>query len=198
MVVKIVEAETGVECAPGGVGEIWVASPSVARGYWSQRELTAATFHARITGSNEGPFLRTGDLGFVHDGQLFITGRIKDLIIIDGANHYPQDIERTIERLVPDVKPGCCAAFSVEAEGREELIVVAELDRAPVESAEAEHERVKDLLRAAVSRMHDLRVHDVMLLSQRIPKTTSGKIQRHLCRQVYLEAREPAGGAAGA
>jgi acyl-CoA synthetase (AMP-forming)/AMP-acid ligase II len=196
--VRIVNPETCAECRPGEVGEVWVSSPSVGQGYWGQAELTASTFQARIAGTGEGPFLRTGDLGFLYAGQVFITGRIKDLIIIDGANHYPQDIERTIERLVDDVKPGCCAAFSIEAEGREELVVVAEIEGRAGDGAEAEHERVKHLVRAAVSRDHDLRVHDFLVLSQRIPKTTSGKLQRHLCRKLYLEAREPARGDAAA
>lgn len=197
-VVRIVDPDTCGECRPGEVGEVWVSSPSVAQGYWGQEELTASTFRARIAGSGEGPFLRTGDLGFLHAGQLLITGRIKDLIIIDGANHYPQDIERTIERLVGDVKPGCCAALSVETEGREVLVVVAELEGRAVEGAEGGQERVKDDVRAAVSRGHDLRVHDVLLLSRRIPKTTSGKLQRHLCRKIYLEARGSAETGAGA
>jgi acyl-CoA synthetase (AMP-forming)/AMP-acid ligase II len=188
-VVRIVNPETAVECEPGEVGEIWVASPSVAQGYWGKDELTAATFHARIGGSGEGPFLRTGDLGFMVRGQIYVAGRSKDLIIIDGANHYPQDIERTIEQYVNGVKTGCCAAVSVDVEGREELVVVAELDAVGAEGAEAEHERVRSMLRAAVSREHDLRVHDVLLISERIPKTTSGKIQRHLCKKLYLESR---------
>jgi acyl-CoA synthetase (AMP-forming)/AMP-acid ligase II len=193
--VKIVDPETCVECDAGAVGEIWVASPSVTQGYWNQPEVTAATYGARIDGRDEGPFLRTGDLGFLHAGQVFPTGRLKDLIIIDGANHYPQDIERTIERYVPDVKPGCCAAFSVEADGREELVVVAELD-GPAARASAGHDHVKEALRAAVSSNHDLRVHDVLFLTDRIPKTTSGKLQRHLCRKIYVGAHEPAKSAA--
>jgi acyl-CoA synthetase (AMP-forming)/AMP-acid ligase II len=188
-VVRIVNPETTVECEPGEVGEIWVASPSVAQGYWGKDELTAATFQARIGGSGEGPFLRTGDLGFMLRGQIYVAGRLKDLIIIDGANHYPQDIERTIEQYVNGVKTGCCAAVSVDVEGHEELVVVAELDSVGTEGAQAEHERVRSMLRAAVSREHDLRVHDVLLIADRIPKTTSGKIQRHLCRKLYLDAR---------
>ena len=123
----IVESESRTECAPGQVGEVWVSGPSVAGGYWNQPEETEATFHAYLSDVGDGPFLRTGDLGFLHHGELFITGRLKDLIIIRGRNHYPQDIELTVEQSAPSVRPNCGAAFSVETNGEERLVIVQEV-----------------------------------------------------------------------
>lgn len=127
--IAIVDPETLTRCAHGQVGEIWVSGPSVALGYWDRPEETRYTFRAYLADSGEGPFLRTGDLGFMDEGELFITGRLKDLIIIDGRNHYPQDIERTVEESHPSLRPGCCATFSVDLNGSEALVVVAEVER---------------------------------------------------------------------
>ena len=112
--IVIVNPESSTPCAPDAVGEIWVSGPSVAHGYWNRPEETERTFQACLAGAGEGPFLRTGDLGFLRDGELFVTGRLKDLIIIDGRNLYPQDIELTVEQSHPAMRPGCCAAFSVD------------------------------------------------------------------------------------
>src|SRR6185503_20471417 len=109
--------DTLTECHPGHIGEIWTAGPSVARGYWNSPEETEATFHAYVSDTGEGPFLRTGDLGFIKYGELYVTGRLKDLIIIRGLNHYPQDIELTMDQSNRFVRPGCGAAFSVEVDG---------------------------------------------------------------------------------
>ncbi len=125
----IVDAETRTRCAPGEVGEIWIKGPSVAAGYLHQPATTQQVFVAHLPGSGEGPFLRTGDLGFIHNGELFVTGRIKDLIIIGGRNHYPEDIEHTVEANLPMIRPNCCCSFSVDIDGEERLIVLAEVER---------------------------------------------------------------------
>jgi len=129
--IVIVDPETGIHCSGERVGEIWVSGPSVATGYWNDPEATEETFGARLADTGEGPFLRTGDLGFLReDGELFITGRIKDLIIIRGRNHYPQDIELSVVQSNPAAfRPGCCAVFSIDVEEEERLVVVQELAR---------------------------------------------------------------------
>jgi acyl-CoA synthetase (AMP-forming)/AMP-acid ligase II len=127
--VVVVNPETRIEADTDEVGEIWVAGPSIAGGYWNQPEATRQTFHAQLAGDTQKKFLRTGDLGFVFDGELYVTGRLKDLIIIRGLNHYPQDIEQTVEQSHAALRPGCGAAFSVEIEGEEKLVVVQEVQR---------------------------------------------------------------------
>lgn len=126
----IVEPESGTPLSPERIGEVWLKGPNVGQGYWHRSEETERTFGARLASEPEGEgFLRTGDLGFLHGGQLFIAGRVKDLIIVRGRNHYPQDIERTIEDSYPAVRKGCCAAFSVTVNGEERLVVMAEVER---------------------------------------------------------------------
>ncbi|WP_163781271.1 non-ribosomal peptide synthetase, partial [Myxococcus vastator] len=182
--VVIAHPESCAPLPPGAVGEVWVQGGSVAKGYWEQPEATGQTFHARLRDSAQGPFLRTGDLGFLREGELFITGRIKELIILRGRNHYPQDIELTAERGSAAVRPGCGAAFSVEQDGEERLVIVQELDR----HTKASPAQVAEEIREAVAREHELRVHTVVLVRQgTVPKTSSGKIQRRLCRQWFLE-----------
>jgi acyl-CoA synthetase (AMP-forming)/AMP-acid ligase II len=184
--VRVVNPETKEECPPDEVGEIWVSSPSVAQGYWNMEEATEATFTGRITGTNEGPFLRTGDLGFLHEDELFITGRIKDLIIVFGANHYPQDIELTVERSHPSLRPGRGVAFSVEGDEGEELVVVQEAAERFIPDLDVEE--VRKAITAAVSAEHDLRVHDVVLAKPgTVQKTSSGKLMRRACRALYLD-----------
>ncbi|HEY0172458.1 MAG TPA: amino acid adenylation domain-containing protein, partial [Pyrinomonadaceae bacterium] len=180
--VVIADPASGERCAPSVVGEIWVAGASVAQGYWNQDAATAETFGARLAGSGEGPFLRTGDLGVLLDGELFVTGRLKDLVIIRGRNYYPQDLERTAEQSHPSVVAGGVAAFSVEAEGGEQLVIVAEAEAA---------ELAAEIFRAVqqgIALEHELQVHAVVLLRPRtIPKTSSGKIQRRACRAAFLD-----------
>ncbi|MGA9768569.1 MAG: amino acid adenylation domain-containing protein, partial [Blastocatellia bacterium] len=179
----IVNPDTLSRCAPEEVGEIWVSGPSVARGYWNSTEQTEQTFSAYLNDSGEGPFLRTGDLGFLTDGELFITGRLKDLIIIRGLNHYPQDIEISVEHCHWALRPGCGAAFSIEADGEEGLVIVQELD--PV--AQADSHRIAELIRQAVAEQHDLAVHALSLIKPgTIQKTSSGKIRRRSCRDDFL------------
>src|ERR1700691_898297 len=126
--IVIVNPQSLTACASDEVGEIWVSAPSVAQGYWNRPDETELTFHAYLADTKEGPFLRTGDLGFLGDGELFVTGRLKDLIIIGGRNLYPPEIELTVQQSHPAVRPACCAAFSVEVADEERLIVAAEVE----------------------------------------------------------------------
>ncbi|HEU4326136.1 MAG TPA: condensation domain-containing protein, partial [Roseiflexaceae bacterium] len=183
----IVHPERQTRCGPGEVGEIWVAGPSIAQGYWERPAQSAHAFQARLADDNSGPFLRTGDLGFLRDGQLFVTGRLKDLLIIRGRNYYPQDIELTVERSHPALRPGCTAAFTVEVEGEERLVVVQELDR---QHRKQPLDAVLAAVRQAVADQHELHLHAVVLLGHgSIPKTSSGKIQRHACKAAFLADR---------
>ncbi|WP_437535239.1 thioester reductase domain-containing protein [Sorangium sp. So ce726] len=186
--VIIVDPERKTRCSGEEVGEIWVAGPSVAQGYWNRPAETAETFWAQLSDTGEGPFLRTGDLGFLRGGQLFVTGRCKDLIILRGKNYYPQDIEQAVERSNASVRPGCTAAFAVELGGQEQLIVVAEIDlRRGGERDEAALEAVSAGVRRAVAEEHDVQPRAVALLAPgSIPKTSSGKIQRHACKEGFL------------
>jgi len=182
--VVIADPDTRRKCSADKIGEIWVSSPSVAKGYWRQPELTEVTFRARLKDSGEGHFLRTGDLGFMFDGELFITSRIKDLIIVHGVNHYPQDIEQTAQRSHDRLRPDGCAAFSVEQDGRQQLVIVQEVHRHKT----ADHEAICESIRRAVAAEHDLMLNAVVLIrAGSIPKTSSGKIQRHACRSSYVD-----------
>ena len=182
----VVNPETMQECAPGDVGEIWVRGESVARGYWNRPEQTEEVFGARLAEGDADTFLRTGDLGFLHDGELFVTGRLKDLIIIRGRNHYPQDIERTVEKSHPALRAGCGTAFSVEIEGEERLVLAHEIKRTHLRKLNAGE--VEAAIREAVAVGHELEMHAVALLGPgEIPKTSSGKLQRQLCRKMFLD-----------
>lgn len=185
MQVEIVNAETLQRCAAGEVGEVWVAGPCVAKGYWNRPEETEQTFQARLADSEDGPFLQTGDLGFLRDGELFIAGRLKDLIIIRGDNHYPQDIELTVERSHPALRSGHGAAFSIDVNGEESLVVVCEVQGKQLRDVNLDE--VLSAIRSAVFNEHDLRLHDVVLLKPGgALKTTSGKIQRRAMRTAFL------------
>ncbi|WP_176444344.1 type I polyketide synthase [Rhodococcoides kyotonense] len=183
MSVVIVDPHARAEVPAEEIGEIWVSGGSVAQGYLGDEAKTAEVFDA-VLDDGRGPFMRTGDLGFVLDGELFVTGRSKDLLIIDGKNHYPQDIELTVEEADPAVRPGCIAAFSVDdVTGGERPVVVAELK--PTDPGELE--RIESAVRAAVSRDHGLGLESVVLIEPRsIFKTSSGKIQRQATRAAYL------------
>ncbi|MFM9497918.1 fatty acyl-AMP ligase [Streptomyces galilaeus] len=182
--VAITDPELQRELPEGEVGEIWLRGASVAKGYWRNTLATRESFRATLPG-HEGRFLRTGDLGFLRDGELFVTGRLKDLMVVDGRNHYPQDLELSAELAHPALRPGCTAAFSVDGgvEG-EQSVLVAEV--AP-ESA-GESEKITDLIRAAIGDAHGLPVREVVLVHPgTIPKTSSGKIQRRATRSAYLD-----------
>lgn len=202
--IAIVNPETLKHCQPDEVGEIWVSGAHVAKGYWERLEETQHAFHALTMDTGEGPFMRTGDLGFMQGSDLFIAGRLKDLIIIDGSNHYPQDIERTVEQSHPAIRQSNCAAFAVEAEGEERLVVVAEVDhrrlvepdagaaaQTGVDAAKQTPTTETTIVRAirrAVSENHDLSLHAVVLLKRgSLPKTTSGKIQRRACHEGFVK-----------
>ena len=209
--IMIVDPERCTECAPATVGEIWIRGPSVTHGYWQRPELTKATFEAFMADTGAGPYLRTGDLGFLKDGELFVTGRSKDLIILDGRNHYPQDIELTVEQSHPGIRRGCCVAFSVDESGAERLVVLAEVDRAYWSGAKMEDRTAKrengeshdadersatpnrrslilKAIRRAVSEKHETQVAEVLLLKPAsIAKTPSGKHQRRACREAFLK-----------
>ncbi len=182
--VIIVDPASLTELEDGHVGEIWVSGPSVAKGYWNRPKETREIFNAYLLESDEGPFLRTEDLGFIDEGELYITGRIKDLIIIRGLNHYPQDIEWTVERSHTALRPGCGAAFTVEAGGEERLVIVQEVDA----RAEVDFDDVIETIREAVAAEHELQVYSIALIKPgQISKTSSGKIQRRASRRKFLE-----------
>ncbi|MBW4649611.1 MAG: amino acid adenylation domain-containing protein [Kastovskya adunca ATA6-11-RM4] len=185
--IVIADPETLTRCQPDEVGEIWVSGSSVGQGYWHRPEETEQTFQAypldTDTTAEKKPFLRTGDLGFLQDGELFVTGRVKDLIIIRGRNLYPQDIELTSERSHSALRLGSSAAFSVEVEGEERLVVVQELEF----RAKPDVEEVIAAIRQTVSEEHEVQVYGVVLIKPgSIPKTSSGKIQRRACRAKFL------------
>ncbi len=188
--IAIVDPDTRMRLAPGQIGEIWVAGPNVAGGYWRNEAATAETFGAQIAGESGAAWLRTGDLGFVDaGGELFVTGRLKDLIIVRGVNHYPQDIEHTAQAAHPGLRAGFGAAFAVlDAAGGERVVLVQEIERSFRHNLDAA-EAVADV-REAVAETHELALHDVALVAPgTIPKTTSGKIQRRLIRQFWEEGR---------
>jgi amino acid adenylation domain-containing protein len=183
--VRVVDPTSLAVCPPGHVGEVWVAGPSVAAGYWGQPELTAETFGARLPDADEGPYLRTGDLGFQYDNELYLTGRLKDVIVIRGRNHHPHDVERTVERSDAALRPGCCAAFSVPGRDGERLVVVQEVAREALPTLDAV--AVAAAIRRGVAERHGLQLDAVVLLAPGgLPKTTSGKIRRSRCRRQYL------------
>jgi acyl-CoA synthetase (AMP-forming)/AMP-acid ligase II/acyl carrier protein len=181
--VCIVEPETFEQLPPDRVGEIWIQSGSIGQGYWNKPEITEQVFRARLA-NGDGPFLRTGDLGFFHNGELFVTGRLKDMIIVRGVNRYPQDIEITVEKSSDRIQPGGVAAFAVDVEGQERLVVVAEVER----KRASEWDDVIQSVRRDVTRDHELPPDAVVLVRfGSIPTTSSGKIQRHACRQEFLD-----------
>jgi 8-amino-7-oxononanoate synthase len=182
--IVIAHPENMVAVGPDEVGEIWVSGPSVAQGYWNRPEETECTFRAYLKDTGEGPFLRTGDLGFMQDGELFITGRLKDLIIIRGLNHYPQDIELTLGKAHPRLRPGNGAAFTVEVGDVDRLVVVQEIER----RQQRDLEGVFEAIRRDIAAEHELQIEAIALIKAgSIPKTSSGKIQRHACRQGFLD-----------
>lgn len=216
--IAIVHPETGTPVGEGEVGEIWVTGPNIAQGYWQKAAATAETFRGMV--SNTPPecacdekrnlispvelmesstshsklsidaYLRTGDLGFMQADELFVTGRIKDLIIIRGRNHYPHDIEETVAQCHPALEPTAGAVFTIETEGAEQLIILQEVKRTHlrhVKSDSAEVEEIFSRIRRAVTAEHDLLVHEIVLLRPAtILKTSSGKIKRRACRDAFL------------
>ncbi|MGH8611779.1 MAG: condensation domain-containing protein, partial [Gammaproteobacteria bacterium] len=188
--VIIVDPETAIPCEPGGIGEIWVSGPSVALGYWSQPEATQTTFRAHPAGGSERSFLRTGDLGFIERGELFIAGRLKDLIIIRGRNYHPEDLERALDEHAQGLRPGYSAAFSVTEEDEETLVVVAEVGRDTLRSHGADP--ILASMRRALAEACEVPLATLVLVQRgSVPKTSSGKVRRQACKQDYLAGRLP-------
>ncbi|MBI4613167.1 MAG: acyltransferase domain-containing protein, partial [Planctomycetes bacterium] len=184
--IAIADPRSGRRLSPGTVGEIWLAGPSCARGYWGKPEATAETFGARLA-DGEGPFLRTGDLGFLLEGELYVTGRLKDVIILRGQNHHAHDLEWAIQSCHPAIRPGSAAAFPVEEGGEERVAMVVEADpRALGDGGEAALAPVYDAIREAVSEAHGVTVHAIAILRPgALPKTSSGKVQRGACAAAF-------------
>lgn len=188
--VAVVDPDRCVRREPGTVGEIWVRGPSVTAGYWRDLEATAATFEGRLHGDTEAEarWLRTGDLGFLADGELWITGRLKDLIIVRGVNFYPQDLELTVEQEA-NIQPGGSAAFAVPGEQGEDLVLIAEvLPDFRLKARDEEGRELMERLRERVGLEHEVQVSALVLLEPGgLLKTTSGKVRRQACRAAYLD-----------
>jgi acyl-CoA synthetase (AMP-forming)/AMP-acid ligase II len=187
----IADPDTGKQCSENQVGEIWASGPIIAKGYWRRPKETAATFQARLSdASDERPFLRTGDLGFLRNGECFVTGRLKDVIIIRGINHYPQDIEWTVQQAHAALRPDCGAAFSIVDDNEERLVVVQEVRRTSLKHLNPDE--VFQAVRRAIFDSHGLSVHAVALLrTASVLKTSSGKIQRQACKDRFLRDQFP-------
>jgi len=184
--VQIVDPDSRRRVADGSVGEIWVSGGSVAKGYWGRAELTERTFHARIDGGGEARYLRTGDLGYLHDGELYVTGRLKDLIIAYGRKYAPQDIEDVAENSHAALRRSCSAAVSVPSEAGERLVVVAEIERSWMRRQD-EWPGVVSSMRRAVSDAHGVSVDEVVFIRPgTLPRTSSGKVRRSQCAADYL------------
>jgi len=182
-IVKIVNPETRIECPPEGFGEVWVKGASIAKGYWNRPEESRKTFQATLADSGDGPYLRTEDLAFIKDGELFIAGRIKDLIIIRGVNYYPQDIERVVERCHPSLRPGCGAAFSIDVNGEEQLVVAHEVEF----RENPDIHQVAAAMQRTIAEEFEVQLYGLVLIKPgHIPKTSSGKIQRYAAKLGYL------------
>jgi FkbH-like protein len=181
----IVDPDSHLKCEPGKIGEIWVSGNSVAKGYWQKPAETQTIFQASTSDGEQGPFLRTGDLGFIFQDELFISGRLKDLIIIGGYNYYPEDIELAVDKAHDALRQGYGAAFSIEIGEEEKLVIVQEVKR------KYHHANLSEAIfsvRQAVAEEHGLQPHEVVLVrAGSIPKTSSGKIQRYVCRSQFIE-----------
>lgn len=185
--VAVVDPVQGTVCHENEVGEIWISGPNVAQGYWRRSEENAAVFHARLKSNEERTYLRTGDLGVVRDGRLFVTGRIKEMIIIRGRNYYPHDIEAAVEASHPMLVRGCAAAFAIDVGGEERLAVVQEVSRAGLKG---DFSAALDAIRRRIFEQHQLSPYSVVLIRPgTLPKTRSGKIRRNDCRAAYLEGK---------
>ena len=201
-VIEIVDPESRTRCPSGRIGEIWLRGPSVTQGYWQRPRETDETFAARLQPPRvidprapavrpepEGEtFLRTGDLGFVQDGELFVTGRLKDIIIIRGRNHYPHDIEATVQSSHLALRPDCGVAVAVDIDGEERLVVLQEVEREHL--SRIDRQDVIGRIRQALTSHHDVAAHAIVLLKPGgILRTSSGKVQRRACATAFLEGR---------
>lgn len=185
--IEIVDAATMKKTGKNEVGEIWISGPTIAAGYWNKPEETKRTFGAMQADTGEGPFLRTGDLGFFHEKELYITGRLKDLIIIRGVNHYPNDIEFTVQNAIPELRQNGGAAFPVTEGGVESLVIVQELERSAMRNTD--FDELMEKIRQVVAEEHELDVYSIVLIKTgSIPITSSGKIQRRQTKYEYLNS----------
>ena len=185
--IVIVDPQTKTCCNSGEIGEIWISGNSVAKGYWNQTQLSRETFFATCREMGEKQFLRTGDLGFLVEEELFVTGRLKEVIIIRGQNHYPQDIEYTVQQSHPALRLNGGAVFAVEVgmNGQTKLVIVQEVEQRFLK--ELDTKEVTKRIVSSVTEQHGLPIHKTVLIkSGSLPKTSSGKIQRHICRQQFL------------
>lgn len=181
--VLIVHPENHTPLPDDKIGEIWINSPSCGLGYWQREQETLETFRARLKPDNGKHYVRSGDLGFMDRGELFVTGRLKDMIIVRGANRYPQDIENTVELCHPLTRSGGAAAFSVTRWDREHLVIVCEIERSPDND---QWESVIKRIRSSVALEHDLPPDAIVLVrGHSVPKTSSGKVQRHACKRNF-------------
>jgi acyl carrier protein len=181
--VRIVNPTTNVECPPSTVGEVWLAGAGIGAGYWGKPEETDATFNATLAESGEGPYLRTGDLGFIHSGELFLTGRLKDLIIVRGRNYYPHDLEWSAQQAHPGLRRGYGAAFSIEDKTGELVVLVHEIEK---QVSESDLMDVVNCIRRVLADEYELEIHTVVLIKPgTIPRTSSGKIQRGACKAAF-------------
>ena len=186
--IRIVDPKTNNPCPPDQVGEIWVAGNSVAQGYWKNSEATAATFQSFLASTGEGPFLRTGDLGFVAAEQLYITGRLKEVIIIWGRNFYPQHLEQAIAQSHPAFAAGQGAAFSLDQNGQEQLVIVQEISRRSRHSFPLND--LIEIIQTTISQQFLVEPQQIVLVKTgSIPKTPTGKLQRARCRQQLQEGQ---------
>ncbi|RDI68871.1 fatty acyl-AMP ligase [Nocardia pseudobrasiliensis] len=185
----IVDPATREPLPEHGLGEVWVDSPALASGYFNRPEETEQTFRAELATGDGRYYMRTGDIGFLHDGELYLTSRLKDLIIVDGRNFYPPDLEATAEQAHPLVLPSRCSIFSIDDNDREKIVVLVEA-RLNLNSDEgaATAAELRNSVRQAIFDVHEVGVHDVALVAPgAIPRTSSGKIQRSASRKAYLD-----------
>lgn len=186
---KIIDPRTGSVIPDGMVGEIVLRGPNVAQGYWKRAEQTAETFATHLRGTGEQPWLRTGDLGAIHEGRLVVTGRLKDLLIVDGRNHYPQDVEETIRSALGGSSNDRIAVFGVPGEVGEHVIAVAERRRDKVPQG-AEHAELEGIVRGRVAAVHGLRLERLVLVRPAtLRRTSSGKVARSECRSAFLKGQ---------
>ncbi|MDJ0633513.1 MAG: fatty acyl-AMP ligase [Xenococcaceae cyanobacterium MO_188.B29] len=181
----IVDPQSLTQCSSDGVGEIWVSGSGVGKGYWQQPEETENTFNAYLADTKEGPFLRTGDLGFIEDGELYITGRLKEVMIFWGRYCYPQHVEKTVQDSHPALRPNCGAAFSLDVDTTERLVIVQEVERSYLRKLNIEE--IVEVICQSVGQVHEVEAYAIALLKTgSIPKTSSGKIQRRGCKAQFL------------
>jgi len=187
--IAIVDPDTHRCVRDGASGEIWVRGASVAAGYWMRPELTARTFGAMLDGVDGDPWLRTGDVGFVRDGELFVAGRVKDLVILHGKKYAPQDLEEACERAHAALRPACGAAFDVPHDGGAKLVIAFELQRDWLRRG-SDWPEVRSAVQSAISAQFGVSASDlVLLVPGTLPRTSSGKVRRSQCRADYLANR---------